>query len=85
MLEPLCGLLERVMLDERIRRPVATADNFRVLAAMTNVSAKIGFDRYGWMSMVQEYSKNVPRGSFVVNGHAAMQCSSKTVLLVCVF
>lgn len=73
MLEPLCGLLERVMLDERIRRPVATADNFRVLAAMTNVSAKIAFNRYGWMNIVQEYSKNVPRGSLVVSGHVAMQ------------
>lgn len=38
VLESLCGLLGRVMLDERVRRPLATGENFRVLTAMTNVS-----------------------------------------------
>eukprot|EP00903_Cladosiphon_okamuranus_P015217 g14064.t2 len=37
VVEPLCGLLERVMLDERVRRPLATGENFRVLTAMTNL------------------------------------------------
>lgn len=38
VVEPLCGLLEKVMLDERVRRLLATGENFRVLTAMTNVS-----------------------------------------------
>ncbi|CAM9536402.1 unnamed protein product [Pylaiella littoralis] len=39
VLEPLCGLLQRVMLDERVRQPLAKGggNNFRVLTALTNL------------------------------------------------
>lgn len=56
VLEPLCGLLQRVMLDERVRQPLARGDdNFRVLTALTNVSCT-SFTRHEvplfWLTLV---------------------------------
>lgn len=37
VLEPLCELLQRVMLDASVRQPLACGENFRVLTALTDV------------------------------------------------